>query len=399
MSPKKREPFKLPRAGTVGEFVRGFVSAEFKKQLAERRMQATGTQSCQRYDTNANNYGEGQSEKILEQDQILSILEQLPRIRENGPKLETKQNSRTRIKRVGISHDVSDPRGAVVNACVGGTHVEVLLDTGATTDLIRTNFARRMVDAPTIERYVGRLETADGQIMAVDGVVRTRFKLGDIAKKIEVLVVPKLKAEMVLGLRSVKEYQCSLVFSRGEDCLWKGTREGSMVPIRHLTHRPSPERMPSEPGGQIKGNHVHEPGGQIKGNHIPRSDMRKRLIAKITTAVESPDKILEGWPTSYDDHSKKVVEETSAEKNEMYGCPKPVLLDEVLRRTHAGGRTERVAVVQETEVDEVVDSDAIRWDGRQNLQASSRSEGFFRSLKRCLALEEQEGLGDGRSDT
>ena len=191
----------------------------------------------------------------------------------------------------------------------------------------------------------------------------------------------------------MKEYQCSLVFSRGEDFLWTRTRESSMVPIRHLTHRPSPERLPSEPGGQIKGNHVHEPGGQIKGNHIPRSDMRKRLIAKITAAVESPDKTLEGWPTSYDDHSIKVVKETNVEKYEMYGCPKPVLLDEALRQTRAGGRTERVAVVQEAEVDEVVDSDAIRWDERQNLQASSRSEGSFRSFKRCRAL------GDGREVT
>ena len=183
----------------------------------------------------------------MEQEQVLSILERLPKIRESDPKLETKQNLRTRIERVGISHDVSDPRGAVTNACVGGTHVEVLLDTGATTDLIRTDVARRMVDALTMERYVGRLETADGQIMAVDGVVRTRFKLGDIAEEIEALVVPILKAETFLGLRSMKEYQCSLVLSRGEDFLWTGAREGSMVPIRHLTHRPSPERMPSLP--------------------------------------------------------------------------------------------------------------------------------------------------------
>ena len=118
MSPKKRELFKLPRAGTVGEFEGGFVPAEFKKQQAERRTQATGTQSRERYGTNANNDGEGQSEKILEQEQILSILEQLPRIRESDSKLETKQKSRTPIERVGICHDVSDPRGAVVNACV-----------------------------------------------------------------------------------------------------------------------------------------------------------------------------------------------------------------------------------------------------------------------------------------
>ena len=100
-----------------------------------------------------------------------------------------------RIERVGIIHDVSDPRGAVVNACVGGTHVEVLLDTEATNDLIRTDAARRIFDAATMERYVGRLETADGQIMAVDGVVRTRFKLGDLAEEIGALVVPKLKTE------------------------------------------------------------------------------------------------------------------------------------------------------------------------------------------------------------
>ena len=301
--------------------------------------------------------------------------------------METKQNSRTRIERVGISHDVSDPRGAVVNACVGGTHVEVLLDTGATTDLIRTDVARRMADAPTMERYVGRLETADGQIMAVDGVVRTRFKLGDIAEEIEALVVPKLKAEMVLGLRSMKEYQCSLVFSHGEDFLWTGTREGSMVTIRHLTHRPSPERMPSLP---------HEPGGQIKGNHIPRSDMRKRLIAKITAAVETPDKILEGWPMSYDDHSINMVQETKVEEYEMYGCPKPVSLDEALRRPRGGGRTEKVAVVPQSEVDEVVDNDAIRWDERQNLLASSRSEGSFRSSKQFRTNEDLEWLGGRR---
>ena len=81
--------------------------------------------------------------------------------------------------------------------------------------------------------------------------------------------------------------------------MWTWTREGSMVPIRHLTHRPSPERMPSLP---------HEPDGQIKGNHIPRSGMRKRLIAKITAAVDSADEILEGWPTNYDNHSIDVVQ-------------------------------------------------------------------------------------------
>ena len=57
----------------------------------------------------------------------------------------------------------------------------------------------------------------------------------------------------------------------------------------------------------------------------------------------------------------------------MYGCSKPVSLDEALRRTSGGGRTERVAVVQETEVEEVLDSDAIRWE-RTNEEIATMQE-------------------------
>ena len=55
----------------------------------------------------------------------------------------------------------------------------------------------------------------------------------------------------------------------------------------------------------------------------------------------------------------------------MYECPKPVSLDEALRRARGGGRTERVAVVPE--VDEVVDSDAIRWE-RTNEEIATMQE-------------------------
>ena len=59
----------------------------------------------------------------------------------------------------------------------------------------------------------------------------------------------------------------------------------------------------------------------------------------------------------------------------MYACPKPVLLDEALRRTRGGGRTEKVAVVHETEVvDEVVDSDAIRWERKIEEIATMQEE-------------------------
>ena len=76
----------------------------------------------------------------------------------------------------------------------------------------------------------------------------------------------------------------------------------------------------------------------------------------------------------------------------MYGYPKPVSLDEALRRPRGGGRPE----FPETDVDEVADSDAIRWDERQNLLASSRSEGSFRSSKRFRTNDDREWLGGSR---
>ena len=90
--------------------------------------------------------------------------------------------------------------------------------------------------------------------------------------------------------------------------------------------------------------------------------------------MESPDKILEGWPKSYDDHSINVFQETKVEEYEINWCPKPVSLDEALRRARGGDRTVRVAVVPETEVDEVVDSDAIRWEQTNEEIATMQEE-------------------------
>ena len=87
-----------------------------------------------------------------------------------------------------------------------------------------------------------------------------------------------------------------------------------------------------------------------------------------------------------------MVQETKVEEYEMYGYPKPVSLDEALRRPRGGGRPE----FPETDVDEVADSDAIRWDERQNLLASSRSEGSFRSSKRFRTNDDREWLGGRR---
>ena len=67
-----------------------------------------------------------------------------------------------------ISHDIYGPRGIVRDACLGRTQVEALLETGAKTDLIRTDLARDLLDSSEIEPYRGRLETADEQEMKVN---------------------------------------------------------------------------------------------------------------------------------------------------------------------------------------------------------------------------------------
>ena len=57
------------------------------------------------------------------------------------------------------------------------------------------------------------------------------LELGSIDDEVEGLVVPELKAEMIIGLRSLKEHEYSLDFQC--DNLWTGRKEGSIVPLQY----------------------------------------------------------------------------------------------------------------------------------------------------------------------
>ena len=121
--------------------------------------------------------------------------------------------TKTQNECAGVSHKVDCGHyGAVTDALVGGTCVETLLDTGATTILIRSEVARSLKDKPEIRPYEGQLLTADGRGMNVEGCITTNLKIGEIDDKIEALVVPELKNQMVLGLQLTKEYRCCLIF-------------------------------------------------------------------------------------------------------------------------------------------------------------------------------------------
>ena len=255
---------------------------------------------------------------------------------------------------MGISHDICGPRGVVVDACIGRTQVEALLDTGATTDLIRIDIARDLSDSSEIEPYRGRLETSDGQEMKMDGCITARLNLGAVDKDLDMLVVPKLKAEMVFGLRSLKETRCTLTFSHDEDFLWTGVKEGSIVPIRYLPPNASPERMLSTP---------HDPGGKSDGEGYSSNEKRRQLIAEIAASVEQSDGVPsdeEGWPATFDDHSAGAICE-NMDDDEIACCHKAISLEEALRKCRPTGGSELVASVNETATNEDNDSESIRW--------------------------------------
>ena len=229
------------------------------------------------------------SNTLWEQEQVLSISERIPRGSEISTRRETKDQ---RIERVGISHDIYRPRGVVLDACIGRTQ----LDTGATTDLIRSDVARDVLDLSEIEPYWSRLERADGQEVKVDGCITTRLKLGAVDKNFDMLVVPNLKAEMVIGLRSLRENRCTLTFSQDEDFPWTGKKEESMVLKRYLPPIVSRKRILSTP---------HDPGGKSEGEGDSSNEKKRQLIAKIAASVAHSDGVLSderGSPANCEDH-------------------------------------------------------------------------------------------------
>ena len=138
--------------------------------------------------------------------------------------------------------------------------------------------------------------------------------------------------------------------------MWTGTTEGSVVPVSYK----APQLLPTVPP---------DPGEKNK----LEANRRDRPILTNKMSSDVPDEIPEGWPANYESHSVNMVQENEVEKDEMYGCPKPVSLEEALRWSR-GGRPEMVAVVQETEVSDEDDGDAIRSERTKEEIATMQKE-------------------------
>ena len=148
----------------MSELKGSFVPAEVQRQQVSKRDQLTYDSSRGSLNECLKRDADVDGNTLWEQEQVLSILERIPRVTEVSPGGETREQPR--VEQVGISHDTRGPRGVVVGACIGRigrTQAEALLDTGATTDLIRTDVAQDLLDSSGVEPYRGRLETADGQ--------------------------------------------------------------------------------------------------------------------------------------------------------------------------------------------------------------------------------------------
>ena len=175
--------------------------------------------------------------------------------------------------------------GLIADARVGGTPVRALVDTGATINLIRSDVYGRLTAAPALQ-YNLSLETADGRAVKVDGWVTTNLELGSIYDDIEALVVPELKDEVILGMRSLKEYECSMDFHC--DNLWTGpNEEGSIVPLPY-----EPLRATS-PGPSA-----------VTDSQNPEADVTETLPQQPTYG---PGELVEGWKDDEEDHFVQVI--------------------------------------------------------------------------------------------
>ena len=133
------------------------------------------------------------------------------------------------------------------------------------------------------------------------------------------LVVPNLKAEMVIGLRLLNENRCELAFSHDEDFSRTGTKEDSNVPVRYMPPNAPPKRMLSTP---------HDPERKSEGDGHSSKEKRRQLLLTIAASVEQSDGVVSeklGWPASFDDHSAGAIC-GNLDDDKIGGCPKAIPL-------------------------------------------------------------------------
>ena len=235
VSPENFGSFKLTGAGTVEAFQGGFVPAKFKRQQQINRGPPNSDVSLRDPKPQKPPPTVRWSDGPTATEQVQSLIHEASPSKVVEPKRTVTSQCQTEksLEFVSACQVPEAPFGRTAEASVGGggTSVKALVDTGATINLIRSVTYDGLRERPSLKPYYGSLQTADGRHVAVDGCTTMKLKFGSIDDDIEALVVPELKAEMIIGLRSLKQFQCSLDFHC--DNLWTGPQEGSIVPLHY----------------------------------------------------------------------------------------------------------------------------------------------------------------------
>ena len=143
LPPQPRE-FKLGRAGALDGFHReGFIPAEFKHKPNEP--------------------------PFPRRDSVYADTDVPPQLTSSTP------NPNSELE--------EDSFSILVDAVAGGTPIEILVDTGATTNLIQLAKFEELKNKPPLMTYSGRLETADGKYIPVAGRAKLPLKLGSIYQR------------------------------------------------------------------------------------------------------------------------------------------------------------------------------------------------------------------------
>ena len=148
--------------------------------------------------------------------------------------------------------------GALAVACMGGTCVEVLLDTGATKYLIRSEVARNREDKPEIRPYEGHSQLTDGRGLDVDENITANLNLGLVDVNLYALLVAGLKNQIILELRSMKENIFCLEF----------VYDDLLNLVRHATPKLVRKLLPTVPtflGGQGESNSECQGSTTVRG--------------------------------------------------------------------------------------------------------------------------------------
>ena len=91
---------------------------------------------------------------------------------------------------------------------VNGTTIEILVDTGASTNKIRSSKFDQFKKSRKLMQRRALLEAADGRYVNVTGSATIHLRMGVIEDECEVFIIDRLKTEMILGLRGYKTNNC-----------------------------------------------------------------------------------------------------------------------------------------------------------------------------------------------